>query len=78
MDAKKPAIPYVRTGLGVSMLLCAKPGFSVIIQAGSVLQYPFLSQLGIDIHDHGCVCVPHLIPLQGAKTNLLERTDSND
>ena len=56
----KPAIPYGRTCLGVSMLLlCAKPGFGVIIQAGSVLQFPFLGQLGIDIHDHGCVCVPH-------------------
>ena len=39
--------------------LCAKPGFGVIIQAGSVLQFPFLGQLSIDIHDHGCVCVPH-------------------
>ena len=41
------------------LLLCAKPGFGVIIQAGSVLQLPFLGQLSIDIHDHGCVCVPH-------------------
>ena len=56
----KPAIPYGRTCLGVSMLLlCAKPGFGVIIQASSVLQFPFLGQLGIDIHDHGCVCVSH-------------------
>ena len=39
--------------------LCAKPGFGVIIQAGSVLQFPFLGQLSIDIHDHGCVCVSH-------------------
>ena len=41
------------------LLLCAKPRFGVIIQASSVLQFPFLGQLGIDIHDHGCVCVPH-------------------